>query len=263
MKNVTLLVAVSALLLACATSPTGRKQLLLMPEGQLNKMGIAAFAEMKKKSTIESSTVTNRYVNCVAKAVIGALPEEQQAGWEVVVFKEDSANAFALPGRKIGVHTGMLKIASTQDQLASVIGHEVGHVLAQHGNERMSIGTVAQLGYQVANASLNDGSRESKMIMAAIGIGAQVGVQLPFSRAHESEADLMGQQLMARAGFNPEASVEVWQNMAKGSKGAPPEFLSTHPAHSTRIQQLQSTMEGAMNTYRVARMGGAKPKCKA
>lgn len=261
MKRITLTLILSLTMLSCATSPTGRKQLLLMSPAQLNQMGAAAFAQKKKSSKIEGARVTNRYVNCVANAVIGALPAQQQKGWEVVVFKDDSANAFALPGGKIGVHTGMLKIARTQDQLASVIGHEIGHVLAQHGNERMSIGMAAQVGQQVANVALNDGSKQAQMIMAAIGLGTQFGVQLPFSRAHESEADLMGQQLMARAGFNPQASVEVWQNMAKNSKGAPPEFMSTHPAHGTRIRELQSTMDAALKTYQLAGLSGIRPQC--
>lgn len=246
---------------SCATSPTGRSQLLLLPANELSQMGAAAFSDKKQSSKLVSEAVTKQYVVCVADAIIDVLDRDQRDSWEVEVFEDDSANAFALPGRKIGVHTGLLKVATNQDQLAAVIGHEVGHVLAQHGNERMSIQFASQTGQQLLG-SVMQGSEEGAMVMAAIGMGAQYGVTLPFSRTHEAEADLIGLELMAEAGFDPRGSVTLWRNMAKNSEGAPPELLSTHPAPQTRINGLDANMEGAYATYVAAQQQGRKPNCK-
>lgn len=242
---------------ACATSPTGRSQLLLVSASEMDKMGAAAFADMKKNTEIEKTVATNQYVNCVANAVTAVLPEDQQRNWEVVVFKDDSANAFALPGNKIGVHTGILNVAIDQNQLAAIIGHEVGHVLAQHGNERMSIEYASQTGQQLLGAVL-EGSKE---VMAVLGAGSQYGLQLPYSRAHETEADLMGLKLMATAGFDPRASVTLWHNMAANSDGAPPEIMSTHPSNQSRIKGLEANMAVAFDLYTSARQQGKRPRC--
>jgi predicted Zn-dependent protease len=223
-------------------------------------MGVAAFTDKKQKSKLVTSATTNQYVSCVANAITAVLTGEQQREWEVAVFEDDSANAFALPGAKIGVHTGLLKIAVNQDQLAAVIGHEVGHVLARHGNERMSIEFASQTGQQLAGTVLQ-GSEQGALVIAALGLGTQYGVVLPFSRTHEAEADLIGLDLMAKAGFDPRGSVTLWRNMAKASEGEPPEFLSTHPAHKTRINGLDANMEGAYATYMAAKQQGRNPKC--
>jgi predicted Zn-dependent protease len=204
---------------------------------------------------------TNRYVECVAQAIVAVLPEQNQAQWEVVVFNEDSANAFALPGGKMGVNTGMLKVAVDQNQLAAVLGHEVGHVLAQHGNERMSLEFAAQTGTQLLGAVVAD-SNEKPMLMAAMGLGVHYGLKLPYSRTHEAEADVMGLELMARAGFHPQASVQLWRNMSAQQKEAPPEFMSTHPAHSTRIDGLSVNMATALSIYQQARQQGKRPNCQ-
>lgn len=250
------------ILSSCATSPTGRSQMLLMPEGQMNQMGIAAFDEMKTTAKVNGVTTTNEYVVCVANAITTALPSKDQRQWEVVVFVDESANAFALPGGKIGVHTGMLDIAVDQNQLAAVIGHEVGHVLAQHGNERMSMELATQTGAQLAGAVLAD-TNEKPLLMAAMGLGIHYGLKLPYSRTHEAEADMMGLELMARAGFNPEASVQLWRNMsARQTESSPPEFLSTHPAHATRIEGLSANMGGALKLYQQAQQQGKRPNCQ-
>ena len=159
------------------------------------------------------------------------------------MFQDDTANAFALPGRKIGVHTGLLKVAKNQDQLATVIGHEVGHVIARHSAERVSDQIAAQIAAlgRRARCSARSAIRRARLhglAMAALGVGAQ-GVVLKFSRTHESEADLIGLDRMAAAGFDPRESVPLWQNMDAASQGArPPEFLSTHPSPATRIKDL-------------------------
>lgn len=261
MKKLVMAALAGLLVSACATSPTGRSQLLLLPEGELSQMGVAAFDDKKKSSKVVSDAGTNQYVICVADAVTAVLTGDQRRSWEVVVFEDDSANAFALPGAKIGVHTGLLKVAVNQDQLAAVIGHEVGHVLAQHGNERMSIQFASQTSQQLLGM-VAQGSKEGQMVMAAMGLGTQYGITLPFSRTHEAEADLIGLDLMAKAGFDPRASVTLWRNMAKEAKDAPPEFLSTHPSHQTRINGLDANMEGAYATYQAARQQGKKPQCQ-
>lgn len=182
--------------------------------------------------------------------------------WEVKVFADDAPNAFALPGGKIGVHTGMLKVAENQHQLASVIGHEVGHVWAKHSNERVSQGFLTQTGMQLAAVAAGDMTSEKQQLLGLLGVGAQVGVILPFSRKHESEADEIGLELMARAGFDPRQSVELWKNMQKAGSGSTPEFLSTHPGVDTRIRDLNSRMDRAIKIYQQAQASGKRPNCR-
>lgn len=257
MRRLTIIVLAAAVT-ACATSPLGRPQLKLFPESELAQMGAASYAEIKKETKVSGDASVNRYVRCVADAIT----RQTGGSWEVTVFAEDQANAFALPGGKIGVYTGLLDVAENQDQLASVMAHEVAHVLADHGNERVSTSFAAQSGLELASAISGAGSSTAgRQAMALLGLGTQVGVLLPFSRAQESEADIMGLQLMARAGFEPEAAVALWRNMAKQSQGQPPEFLSTHPAHGTRIQRLQENMPKARELYGQARNAGRRPQC--
>ncbi len=177
------------------------------------------------------------------------------------MFDDEQVNAFALPGGKIGVYTGLLNVAQNQHQLATVIGHEVAHVIADHGNERMSQSTLINMGSQAVGQVLAANEvPQTGAIMAAIGLGAQVGVQLPFSRTHESEADLLGLELMAKSGFDPRQSVNLWQNMAAASEGPrPPELLSTHPSPDSRIQSLQANMRPAMAAYEKANY---RPDCR-
>ena len=236
----------------CATSPTGRNQVLLYSDGQLSEMGSQAFSSMKESLNVSSKPVDNQYVQCIAMAITKQVPESVFAGtWEVVVFEDEQINAFALPGGKIGVYTGLMGVAENQHQLAAVIGHEVGHVIAQHGNERMSQGTLINVGTQaVAQAMEANQVGNSGAIMAEIGLGFQVGVQLPFSRTHESEADAIGLELMAKAGFDPRQSVNLWQNMDQASGGQrQPELLSTHPAPQTRIADLKANMQPAVSLF--------------
>ena len=245
------------MLAGCATSPTGRSQLLVFPADQLDAMGVQAFDEMREQLTVEEDPAINAYVRCVASAITDALADKS-TNWEVVVFKDDNPNAFALPGGKMGVYTGMLKIAENQDQLASVLGHEVGHVLAQHGNERIS----QQQLTNVALAAAAGSGYVDSVSMQALGLGAQIGILLPYSRTHESEADVIGLDLMAEAGFDPRESVQLWKNMGKAGGDAPPEFLSTHPAGGTRIDDLLSHMADALHTYNDARAKGNEPNCR-
>jgi predicted Zn-dependent protease len=257
------LVTTAALLVACSTSPTGRRQLLLFSESEVSKMGIAAYEDMKQKQALSKDEKVNRYVDCVAGAVLMALPGDEGRGWEVTVFEDDSPNAFALPGRKIGVHTGILKTAKNQDQLATVIGHEIGHVEAHHSGERLSVQTTAGAATTIAAVMIGSNSSERNLALAALGAGATVGVILPFSRTHESEADVIGLRHMAKAGFDPRESVKLWQNMAAENQGkAPPEFLSTHPSDATRMAGLEREIPNVMPNYEAARAQGRRPNCK-
>jgi predicted Zn-dependent protease len=252
-------------LAACSTSPTGRKQLTLLPDSQLDAMGVQAFEQMKAETQTVNDPELVNYVTCVVKPILKELPGSQDGKWEVQVFKDDTANAFALPGGKIGVHTGLLKVAKTDAQLAAVIGHEVGHVIAEHGNERVSQGLAAQGGLAIAGALTKD-SPYRGLVMGALGLGTQVGVLLPFSRTQESEADLIGLDLMAKAGFDPQQSVELWKNMKaesdKAGGGAPPEFLSTHPSSDSRIKKLKSEVPNVLKEYRQARSDQGSPSCE-
>ncbi len=258
----TSVISLVAILSACATSPTGRNQVLLFSEEQLSQMGEQAFSGMKEELKISNKRVANSYVECVARSITVHVPQEVFAGrWEVVVFEDEQVNAFALPGGKIGVYTGLLDVAKNQHQLAAVIGHEVGHVIAHHGNERMSQSTLINMGTQAVGQVLAANEvAYTGPIMAAIGLGTQVGIQLPFSRGHESEADLIGLTLMAQAGFNPQESVSLWRNMDAASQGnRPPELLSTHPAPDSRINNLQANMAEASAIYQTA---PRRPDCR-
>ena len=256
-------ILVLALLLgltACEETPTGRSQLALVPESVMADLGQKAFAQIKQAQPVASNPVVNRSVQCVADEIIKAAtelypPEGMPDSWEVAVFDDPTPNAFALPGGKIGVHTGLLKVARTPAQLAAVIGHEVAHVLADHGNERLTQELGIEAGLFVAGL-LAEGELDPRTVQEVLGIGAQLGVALPFSRAHEREADLLGLDMMAAAGFDPRQSVVLWRNMAEAGGNQPLEFLSTHPAHDTRIEQLQAQMEKALARYQQAEPAG-------
>ena len=262
MTTLRILVTLIAALLAadCATSPLGRQQLAFFPDSQLSQMGAAAFNEVKSKTPVSTDPRANDYVRCVAKGITAVLTPAESAtrGWEVLVFADDDANAFALPGGKIGVYTGLLKVARSQDQLAAVIGHEVAHVLARHANERVSTAYTAEAALTAVSAS----GMVAPQLMGLMGLGTQVGVLLPFSRTQESEADLLGLDLMSRAGFDPRQSIALWQNMnASRQGGAPPEFMSTHPSDATRMSKLNARMPHAMSLFQAAQAGGRRPRC--
>ncbi|MFT3931883.1 MAG: M48 family metallopeptidase [Spongiibacteraceae bacterium] len=263
LKRVSAFIAI-AVLAACATSPTGRKQFILpnYTESDMGKMGAAAFGDLKKKQALDNDPKTNAYVSCVARAILTSLPGDEGEGWEIEVFKDDTPNAFALPGKKIGVHSGILSVAKNQHQLATVIGHEVGHVQAHHSAERLSQQTAAQgallVGAIIAGTS---NSTEKGLVMGALGAGVTYGVLMPFSRTQESEADMIGLKLMAKAGFNPDESVSLWENMAAADKNKVPEFLSTHPSDETRMSALNRALAEAEADAADARAQGRRPNC--
>ena len=242
-------------LTACATSPTGRNQLIFMPDAQMSQMGLQAFDQMKREKPVSKDGQFNQTAQCIVTEITRGMGQN----WEVVVFEDKTLNAFALPGAKIGVHTGMMQLVDNQDQLAAVLGHEVGHVLARHSNERASQETLVQQGMGLIQQTSYG---QNPLIMAGLGLGAQYGVLMPYSRTHESEADMIGVDLMAKAGFDPTQSVNLWQKMEQASQNQPMEFMSTHPAHATRIQQLQEHMPKALELYKQAQAAGKIPKCR-
>jgi predicted Zn-dependent protease len=247
----------------CETNPyTGRHQLLMTSVDQEVQMGAQAYQQVKSDPKMRLSQdpreiepvkrVAARIIEAAKRSKYGEMAQQFQ--WEVTVIKDDKTmNAFALPGGKIAVYTGIFPVAKTEAGLAAVMGHEVVHALARHGAERMSQGQLANAALQVAGAAAGasgGGGLMSQAAMAALGVGAQVGVLLPFSRKHESEADYIGILLAADAGYDPRESVHLWERMEQLSGGGgPSEFLSTHPGHETRIEQLKEWMPEALAIY--------------
>ncbi|MFP4347542.1 MAG: M48 family metallopeptidase [Thermodesulfobacteriota bacterium] len=250
-------------MVSCATVPvTGRNQLNLVPSDQLMTMSADSYRQFLQQNQVVTGTQDAQMVQRVGRQVAQAVEQYlRQQGkseliqgfeWEFNLVKDDNINAFAMPGGKVVIFTGMLPVAENEAGLATVIGHEVAHVIAQHGNERMSQQMLAQLGTQALGVALQQHPEKTRqLLMAAVGMGAQVGVLLPYGRLQESEADKLGLIFMAMAGYNPEKAVNFWQRMAAANKGqAPPEFLSTHPSHGTRIQDLREYMPEALQYYR-------------
>ncbi|MGA0838319.1 MAG: M48 family metallopeptidase [Pseudomonadales bacterium] len=256
-----LALAALTLLAACTSSPLGRGQLILYPEADMARMGAAAFAEMQAQTPVLRQGSQSRHVECVAAQVIRALPGGDPAHWEVRVFDDAAVNAFALPGRKIGVYRGLLDVATTADQLAAVIGHEIAHVTARHANERVSTQSLASSGLQVVQIATGTGSPAQQELFGLLGLGAQVGLILPFGRAQETEADLLGLDYMANAGFDPRASVALWRSMSRIGGERPPDFLSTHPSSSARIAELEARMPAALRRMESSRSAGRRPDC--
>lgn len=258
LKKILLTAAISLLLSACATSPTGRTQFIYMPDNQVDQMGLQAFDSMKSKNPVSRNPRYNQFAQCVTYA----LTRETGGQWEVVVFEDETLNAFALPGNKIGVHTGLINLVDNQDQLAAVIGHEIGHVLSRHSNERLSQETAVSTGLAMVQAVTQPQTALGQTALGLLGVGAEYGVILPYSRIHETEADTIGLDLMARAGFDPRQSINLWLKMDKASQGGQPiEFMSTHPSHGTRIDNLNQNMNKALQLQQQAWQMGKQPRC--
>ncbi len=246
------------LLAGCATSPTGRSQFIMMPDTQMNQMGLQAFDTLKRDKKINIDPRYNQAAQCIAQAIV----REVGGNWEVVVFEDTTPNAFALPGNKIGVHTGMLTLVQNQEQLAAVVGHEIGHVLAKHSNERASQELAVKQGLNILGAMTMPTSALGQLGFGLLGVGAEYGVLKPWGRTQESEADIIGVDLMSKAGFDPRHSVGLWQRMEQATQGKnTAEFLSTHPSHATRIQELEQHMPQAMAIYQQAQSMGKQPRC--
>jgi predicted Zn-dependent protease len=235
-------------LLACQTAPiTGRQQLMLVSSDEENRMGIEAYQQILQKEKVSRDPQLNALVRRVGER-IAAVVNRSDFAWEFRVIENDAANAFALPGGKVAVYTGIFAYTQTEAGLAVVMGHEVAHALARHGGERMSRSLIAQLGLSAVQMGL---STNDPVILQGIGLAYGVGVELPFDRSQESEADHIGLILMARAGYDPRQAIPFWERMSSAQQGkGPPEFLSTHPSGETRIAQLHEWMPEAMRYYR-------------
>jgi predicted Zn-dependent protease len=207
---------------------------------------------MKKQERISKNPKHNAMVRRIAQRIADVSDIElPKTEWEFVVFENDAINAFALPGGKVGVYTGLIELVDSDDELAAVIGHEIAHVACRHGNKRMSQGIGLALGGVLLDKSMRNKDRSDRqMARLGYGVGSQLLVALPYGRKQETEADDRGIMYAALAGYNPRAAVTFWEKMQKKNKGSPPEFLSTHPATENRIAHLESKMDHAMRIYR-------------
>ncbi len=226
---------------------TGRKQLVDMSQEQEMALGLQSYRQILSKERVVSAGEIVDAVRAVGGR-LAAVAEDPGFKWEYNVIDADQANAFALPGGKVAVYTGILPIAANVNGLAVIMGHEIAHAIARHGAERMAHQKLVQFGTLAAGMAIGDMDIQTqRMVMGALGVGAQVGVLLPFSRSHESEADYMGLIYVARACFDPREAPLLWQRMGEGAGGkAPGEFMSTHPSHETRIRQFEEWMPEAL-----------------
>jgi metalloendopeptidase OMA1, mitochondrial len=246
-----LALALPLAVMGCQTAPyTGRSQLILLDPNEESQLGLQAFQEVKKTNKLsrdkEAVDLVQRVGGRIAKASGQSLP------WEFIVIDDpNQVNAFALPGGKVAVYSGILPVTDDETGLAVVLGHEIGHVLARHGAERISRSQLTQLGVGLAATILGGQDPASQqMVGTLLGAGAQYGVELPFSREQESEADRLGLILMAKAGYDPRKAAAFWKRMSAKGGGAPPEFLSGHPSDSTRIAAIEAELPEALQYYK-------------
>lgn len=254
---VVLLVLVLA---GCYTVPETGRSAFIIPMGDEVAEGAAAFSDIKSKEKLSTDPVYNEQVQRVGKRIAEAVGNDlPSAKWEFVVFDEPkTVNAFALPGGKVGVYSGLIKLVASDDEIAIVMGHEIAHVTSRHGAERTSQ-TEAVQGLGMLGSALMDFEKidpaKQNLILGAYGLASNVGVLLPFSRTHESEADAIGLRFAAQAGYDPRAAVTFWQRMsaANANQSKPPAWLSTHPADATRIANLQRMIPEYMPVYEAAK----------
>jgi len=230
-------------------SMTGRSQLIDISRDQEKALGLQSYNQILSQERVMQSGQAVDLVREIGYRLAEVIDEDLDFEWEFNVIESEQANAFALPGGKVAVYTGILPVVKNIDGLSAVMGHEIAHAVARHGAERMAHQKLVQYGSMAAGMAL--GSMDigtQRMVMGALGMGAQYGVLLPFSRKHESEADYMGLVYLARACFDPREAPEIWKRMGEHSKGAsqPSEFMSTHPSHETRIRQLNEWMPEAL-----------------
>jgi len=224
----------------CAKTPvTGRSQLLLIDYSQEVAMGLSESEKIKQNGKLSHDAALNARIRRIGQK-IAAVTGESGYAWEFNVIEENTLNAFCLPGGKVFFYTGIVKIMDNDDQIAAVMGHEIAHALARHGGERMSMQMLGNAGAAVLGAAIGVPAEYQGLYEQAYGTVAQVGVLLPFSRKHESEADQIGIYLMVKAGYNPDEAITFWQKMKALGGDKPPEFLSTHPSDETRIKEIRA-----------------------
>jgi predicted Zn-dependent protease len=263
MKNFLFYFIVLVLLISCATVPiTGRKSMNFIPVSTINSMSFQQYDEFLSANKISNNKLQTEMVKRVGRKIQKAVEEYfatngmssqlQNYQWEFNLVESDEVNAWCMPGGKVVFYTGILPYTKNETGIAVVMGHEIAHAIAGHGNERMSQGLLTQMGGMALSKAIEDKPEETQQLwMGAFGIGAQFGYMLPFSRLHENEADHMGLIFMAMAGYNPEEAISFWQRMAEAKGGqAPPEFMSTHPSDTTRISNLKKLMPEALKYYK-------------
>ena len=249
-------------LAACTKAPiTGRSQLSLVPESEMIAMSAQQYDQFLKENKQSTDAAKTEMVKRVGMRLAGAVEKyltehdmaDQVKGykWEFNLIESEDVNAWCMSGGKVVVYSGILPVTQTETGLAVVMGHEIAHAVARHGSERMSQGLVAQMGGVALSAALAKSPAQTQsLFMTAYGVGAQVGVLLPFSRTQEKEADHLGLIFMAMGGYNPDEAVNFWQRMAAQKQGgAPPEFLSTHPSDQTRIEAIKNLLPEARKYY--------------
>jgi predicted Zn-dependent protease len=265
-RHIAMLLVLSLFLASCSTVPvTERKGLHLVPDSEITTMSYQEYSKVIKTSKLSTDITKVSMVRRVGQRIAVASEElltETGRGsdirnykWEFNLIEDDkTVNAWCMPGGKVAVYTGLLPYSQDENGLAVVMGHEVAHAIAKHGNERMSQGLLAQFGAIGLSLALSGSPGvTSNIFMQAYGVGTQVGVLLPYSRVQESEADHIGLILMAKAGYDPRGAITLWQRMNAKGGSRPPEFLSTHPAPESRIRDIQSQIPEAMKYYKVRR----------
>ncbi len=262
-RSILVLLAVTVLVAGCATVPiTGRKQLSFVPQSQLIALSKDSYRQLINQSKLSQDKAKTQMVARVGKRIASSTEQfmrennlKKEIGnyrWEFRLIEDDATiNAFAMPGGKVAVYTGILPVTQDENGLAVVLGHEIAHVIANHGGERMSQLLLVQVGSVALSTALTtqpDLTRQ--LFMRAYGAGTQVGILLPYSRSHELEADHIGLILMARAGYDPRGAIPFWERMGSVGGERPPEFLSTHPGPEKRIEYIRSELPEAMKYYK-------------
>ena len=255
MKKIIASIIIAVFFIQCSTVPiTGRKRINFVSDSEVLPTSFAQYKGFIAENKLSNDVAKSTQIKIVGKKISSAVDRFMRANgmkaeansykWEFNLVEDNTVNAWCLPGGKVVFYTGILPICANEDGIAAVMGHEVAHAFAKHGQERMSTGQLQQLGgAAVAIGTRN--SKNSQIFNAAYGIGTQVGVMLPFSRSHETEADKLGLVFMIMAGYNGEEAANVWVRMSKKSKGNTPKFMSTHPSNQTRIQTLKSYLPEA------------------
>ncbi|HVQ17035.1 MAG TPA: M48 family metallopeptidase [Vicinamibacterales bacterium] len=247
-----LLVAACAGLAVLSVAQAG----ILVSEKEVLRQSRVEWLSMKRHLPIDPDPRVQTYVQCIANRLLAVIDDEhKQLDWEVVVFDDDAVNAAALPTGKISVLNGLLRVADTPDSLAAVLGHEIAHATQNHVMERARKGARSDILVLLGAAALGGGQD-------MLSQGAAVMMTLPYAREQETEADLVGLQYMAKAGFDPRAAMYLWKNMSAANKGAPPEILSSHPSDDTRLDNIVKAITPALVTYNQARDAGKQPNCQ-